>query len=297
MSTTEPQPPSEPPRRPEAQPEPALGAAGAEAGRPHRLRLELPAEGPDRTFAGVALITLDRPAVLNALDFETMLQLTEALERFDADPACRCIVITGAGQRAFAAGADIGELAEASPTDLVASDVFSRWERIRRIHTPIVAAVQGYALGGGCELAMACDIVVAAEDAVFGQPEIRLGIIPGAGGTQRLTRALGKARAMDLILTGAELPAREALARGLVSRLVPSEETVPAALELAARIAAQPPLAVRAAKASIDRAFELSLEAGLEFERREFYLLFASEDQAEGMQAFVAKRAPEWKGR
>ena len=268
--------------------------------RAHRLLLDLPArgpEGPEGPIEGVALITIDRPAVLNALDFETLAQLTEALEAYDADPACRCIVITGAGERAFAAGADIGEMVEATPVTLEASNVFARWERIRRVRTPIVAAVRGYALGGGCELAMACDIVVAAEDAVFGQPEIKLGIIPGAGGTQRLTRALGKAKAMELILTGADLPAREAYARGLVSRLVPREETVPAALALAAQIAAMPPLAVRAAKEAVERAFELSLAAGLEFERRNFYLLFASADQEEGMRAFVEKRRPDWQGR
>lgn len=284
-----------PDRPPEPGP-PDLGRPEAE-GRPHRLRLELPATSLDGPVDGVALITLDRPEVLNALDFETLLQLTDTLETLDAEPACRCIVITGAGDRAFAAGADIGEMVEATPVSLGAANTFARWERIRRIRTPIVAAVRGYALGGGCELAMACDIVVAAEDAVFGQPEIKLGIIPGAGGTQRLTRALGKAKAMELILTGANLPAREALARGLISRLVAREETVPAALGLAAEIAALPPLAVRAAKEAVNRAFELSLEAGLEFERRNFFLLFASEDQTEGMRAFMEKRKPTWKGR
>lgn len=283
-----------PDRPPEPGP-PDLGRLEAE-GRPHRLRLELPATSLDGPVDGVALITLDRPEVLNALDFETLLQLTEMLETLDAEPACRCIVITGAGERAFAAGADIGEMVEATPVSLGVANTFARWERIRRIRTPIVAAVRGYALGGGCELAMACDIVVAAEDAVFGQPEIKLGIIPGAGGTQRLTRALGKAKAMELILTGANLPAREALARGLISRLVAREETVPAALGLAAEIAALPPLAVRAAKEAVNRAFELSLEAGLEFERRNFFLLFASEDQTEGMRAFMEKRKPTWKG-
>lgn len=284
-----------PDRPPEPGP-PDLGRPEAE-GRPHRLRLELPATSLAGPVDGVALITLDRPEVLNALDFETLLQLTDTLEMLDAEPACRCIVITGAGERAFAAGADIGEMVEATPVALGVANTFARWERIRRIRTPIVAAVRGYALGGGCELAMACDIVVAAEDAVFGQPEIRLGIIPGAGGTQRLTRALGKAKAMELILTGANLPAREALARGLISRLVAREETVPAALGLAAEIAALPPLAVRAAKEAVNRTFELSLEAGLEFERRNFFLLFASEDQTEGMRAFMEKRKPTWKGR
>ena len=264
---------------------------------PHRICVELPAPGPDGPVEAVALITLDRPEVLNALDSETMRQLVEALERLDADDACRCIVITGAGERAFAAGADIREMAEATPVSLTRVNTFARWEHIRRVRKPIVAAVRGYALGGGCELAMACDLVVAADDAVFGQPEIKLGVIPGAGGTQRLTRALGKAKAMELILTGRNLPAKEAEARGLVTKLVAREATLPAALELAAQVAAMPPLAVMAAKEAVNRAFELSLEAGLEFERRNFLLLFGSEDQKEGMRAFVEKRAPGWKGR
>jgi enoyl-CoA hydratase len=264
---------------------------------PHRIRVELPAPGPEGPVEAVALITLDRPEVLNALDAETMRQLVEALERLDADDACRCIVITGAGERAFAAGSDIREMAEATPVSLRRVDTFARWERIRRVRKPIVAAVRGYALGGGCELAMACDLVVAADDAVFGQPEIKLGVIPGAGGTQRLTRALGKAKAMELILTGRNLPAKEAEARGLVTTLVAREATLPAALELAAQVASMPPLAVMAAKEAVNRAFELSLEAGLEFERRNFFLLFSSEDQKEGMRAFIEKRAPDWKGR
>lgn len=273
------------------------------AGEPAPVRVDFPAavpEGRDGAGApieGVALVTLDRPRVLNALSHALMARLVEALERLDADPACRCIVITGAGERAFAAGVDIREMADQTPVALTLADDFARWDRIRRVRTPTIAAVRGYALGGGCELAMTCDMIVAAEDAVFGQPEIKLGIIPGAGGTQRLTRALGKAKAMELILTGANLPAREAEARGLVSRVVPRDETLPAALELAARIAAMPPLAVRAAKEAVDRAFELSLGAGLEYERRLFFLLFASEDQAEGMSAFLEKRVPDWKGR
>jgi len=188
-------------------------------------------------------------------------------------------------------------LADATPVSLSVANSFARWERIRRVRVPVVAAVRGFALGGGCELALACDMVVAAEDAVFGQPEIKIGIMPGAGGTQRLTRALGKAKAMELILTGANLPAREAYERGLVSRLAVREETLGAALDLAREVASMPPLAVRAAKEAVNRAFERSLEAGLEFERRNFFLLFASEDQKEGMAAFVEKRRPQWKGR
>jgi enoyl-CoA hydratase len=272
------------------------GTADA-AGKP-RVRVDVPAVAAGRaSFEGVALVTLDRPEVLNALDSETLRQLVEALESLDGDDRVRAIVITGAGERAFAAGADIKEMADATPVSLTVANSFARWERIRRVRKPIVAAVRGYALGGGCELAMACDMIVAADDAVFGQPEIRIGIIPGAGGTQRLTRALGKARAMELILTGAQLPATEAAAHGLVTRVVAREQTVPAALELAAEIAGMPPLAVLAAKEAINRAYELSLEAGLEFERRNFFLLFASEDQKEGMAAFVEKRKPRWKGR
>ncbi|MGZ3585707.1 MAG: enoyl-CoA hydratase-related protein [Candidatus Limnocylindrales bacterium] len=265
---------------------------------PHRLQVDLPARGPEGApVEGVALVTLDRPEVRNALDSEMLRQLVEALGRLDEEPACRAVVITGAGERAFAAGADIKEMAEATPASLTAANSFARWEAIRRVRVPLIAAVRGYALGGGCELAMACDLVVAGDDAIFGQPEIKLGVIPGAGGTQRLTRALGKARAMELILTGRTISAHEAEARGLVSRVVAREETVPEALALAAEIAALPPLAVRAAKEAVNRAFELSLEAGLEFERRNFFLLFASEDQKEGMRAFLEKRAPDWKGR
>jgi enoyl-CoA hydratase len=276
-------------------PEPAQPEADDKA----RIRVDLPASDPRTREAvdGVALITLDRPEVLNALDYQTLRELVEALEVLDGDESVRCIVLTGAGDRAFAAGADIKEMADATPVSLGVANTFARWERIRRVRTPIIAAVVGYALGGGCELAMACDMVVAADDAVFGQPEIRIGVMPGAGGTQRLTRALGKAKAMELILTGRNLPAREAEAHGLVTRVVAREETLGAALDLARDVAAMPPLAVRAAKEAVNRAFELSLEAGLEFERRNFFLLFSSDDQKEGMAAFVEKRKPTWKGR
>lgn len=274
------------------------GAPPAGAQQPSRVRVELPArDGTGVEITGVGLVTLDRPEVLNALDAETLRQLVDGLESLDADPACRCVVLTGAGERAFAAGADIREMSEATPVSLTIANSFAHWGRIKRVRVPIVAAVRGYALGGGCELAMACDMIVAGDDAQFGQPEIRIGVIPGAGGTQRLTRALGKARAMDLILTGRTIGAQEAERHGLVTRVVPREETVPAALELAAQIAAMPPLAVIAAKEAVDRAFELSLEEGLGFERRNFFLLFASDDQKEGMRAFLEKRAPEWTGR
>ncbi|MBA3877373.1 MAG: enoyl-CoA hydratase [Anaerolinea sp.] len=256
-----------------------------------------PATGTAGPIDGVALVTLDRPKVLNALDFTLIAELTDALETLDRDPACRAIVITGAGDRAFAAGADIRELAVQTPASLLADDHFHRWERIKRVRTPLIAAVRGFALGGGCELAMTCDLLVAGEGAQFGQPEIRLGVMPGAGGTQRLTRAIGKAKAMELVLTGRTMSAGEAEAHGLVTRVVPDDETIPAALELAATIAAMPPLAVIAAKEAVNRAEELGLEAGLEFERRSFYLLFATEDRREGMAAFTQKRKPAWKGR
>ena len=246
---------------------------------------------------GVALVTIDRPEVLNALDSETMRQLTEVLDRLDVDPDCHCIVITGAGERAFAAGADIGELVDATPESLAAAAPFERWDRVGRLRTPTIAAVRGYALGGGCELALACDMIVAADDAVFGQPEIRLGIIPAAGGSQRLTRAVGKARAMELVLTGRLLPAAEADRLGLVTRVVPAAETMSVALALAAEIAGMPPLAVMAAADVIASAEELPLHEGLVTERRAFEALFATEDQREGMRAFLEKRRPEWRGR
>ena len=264
-----------------------------------RVRVESPAVDPvsGESVEGVALVWLDRPEVLNALDYRTLGELVEALDELDGHESVRCIVITGAGERAFAAGADIKEMADATPVSLSVANNFARWERLRRVRVPLIAAVRGFALGGGCELAMACDMVVAADNAVFGQPEIKLGIMPGAGGTQRMTRALGKARAMELILTGRNLSAREAHERGLVSRVVAREETLPAALALAAEVASMPPLGVRAAKEAVNRAYELSLEAGLEFERRNFFLLFDSEDQKEGMAAFIEKRKPTWKGR
>jgi enoyl-CoA hydratase len=261
------------------------------------IHVTLPAPSGDGFHDGVALVVIDRPQVLNALDFDLIEALTDALEALDAEPDCRAIVITGAGDRAFAAGADIAELAKQTPTTLTVDDHFHRWERIKRIRKPLIAAVRGFALGGGCELAMACDIIVAGEDAQFGQPEIKLGVMPGAGGTQRLTRAIGKARAMEMILTGRTMGAREAETHGLVSSVVPAEATVPAALELGSRIAAMAPVAVLAAKAAVNRAEELPLEAGLEFERRNFYLLFATQDQREGMAAFAEKREPRWQGR
>jgi enoyl-CoA hydratase len=261
------------------------------------IQVTLPAQAADGPLDGVALVVMDRREVLNALDFEIIADLTDALEALDRDDECRAIVIAGAGDRAFAAGADIGELARQTPTTLAVDDHFHRWERIKRIRKPLIAAVRGYALGGGCELAMTCDMIVAGDDAQFGQPEIKLGVMPGAGGTQRLTRAIGKARAMEMVLTGRNMTAREAEAHGLVTSVVPAEATLEAALQLAARIAAMPPVAVIAAKEAVNRAEELPLEAGLEFERRNFYLLFDTDDAKEGMAAFGEKRPATWKGR
>jgi enoyl-CoA hydratase len=257
----------------------------------------LPAAGSDGPVDGVALVTIDRQEALNALSFDLLDELADELERLDEEPACRAIVLTGAGTRAFAAGADIRELAGQTPVSLTAEGRFGVWDRIGAIRKPVIAAVRGVALGGGCELAMACDIIVAAEDAEFGQPEIRLGVMPGAGGTQRLTRAIGKAKATEMILTGRSMKAPEAEARGLVSRVVPAERTLDEALELARRIAAQAPIAVLAAKQAIRAAAELPLAAGLDHERRAFFLLFGTDDQSEGMAAFVEKRAPQWTGR
>ena len=272
------------------------------AARPSLVDVAFPAPAPAAAapatrLDGVALVTIQRPEALNALSFDLVDALVGALRSLDADPACPAIVITGAGTRAFAAGADIRELAPQTHDSLVAADRFSAWERISQIGLPLIAAVRGFALGGGCELAMACDMVTAADDATFGQPEIRLGIMPGAGGTQRLTRAIGKARAMELILTGRTMTAAEADAHGLLTRVVPAETTVDAALELAARIATMPPLAVRAAKASVLDAHEQNLHDGLAREREAFYRLFDTQDQAEGMAAFTHKRPPVWSGR
>jgi enoyl-CoA hydratase len=265
----------------------------ADPAPPSHVRVDLPIGGHD----GVALLTVDRPEALNALTFAIVADIASALERLDLDRACRVMVITGAGERAFAAGADIRELAVQTPTSLTGDDPFSAWDRIKRIRKPVIAAVRGVALGGGCELAMACDMIVAGDDARFGQPEIKLGVMPGAGGTQRLTRAIGKARAMELILTGRTMDAPEAEAHGLVTRVVPAVQTLEAALELASTVASMPPVAIMSAKEAVLRADEVSLEAGLELERREFFLLFASEDQREGMAAFTEKRVPTWKGR
>jgi len=244
----------------------------------------------------VAVVLLNRPEALNALSDELMDELVSTLSELDRDESVRCIVL-GGSERAFGAGADIGELASSSAIDLYYQRRVERWDAIRSLWTPLVAAVSGFCLGGGCELAMSCDLIVASETAQFGQPETTLGIIPGAGGTQRLTRAVGKALAMDVILSGRRLTAQEALTAGLVSRVVAREAWLEEAKRVAREIAAKGPVATRLAKESINRAYETTLQVGLEAERRALYLAFASEDAKEGLTAFTEKREPKFRGR
>ncbi|WP_408525454.1 enoyl-CoA hydratase-related protein [Paraburkholderia fungorum] len=244
----------------------------------------------------VGLITLYRPKTLNALNVQLSREVLAALKDFDRDDRIGAIVITGSA-RAFAAGADIEEMVDRSFNDLNTHDIFAEWDGVRSISKPIIAAVGGYALGGGCELAMMCDFIIAAEDAQFGQPEIKLGILPGIGGSQRLTRAVGKSLAMDLILTGRNLNAAEALAAGLVARVVPPSELLQTALETAHTIAGYNAPAVRLAKEAVNRAFESTLSEGVLHERRLFQAAFATEGQKEGMFAFLAKRAPVFRHR
>jgi len=244
----------------------------------------------------IAVVLLNRPQQLNALSDELMGELAAALEELDADGAIRCIVL-GGNERAFAAGADVAELAAGTPISLYENRRLDRWDAIRNVRTPLVAAVSGYCLGGGCELAMACDLVVASETAKFGQPEINLGVLPGAGGTQRLTRAVGKSLAMDMILTGRMLSAEEALQFGLVARVVAREAWLEEAKSVAREIAEKSPISVRLATEAIDKAFEAPLSVGIDFERRALYLARASEDAEEGLNAFVEKRKPDFKGR
>jgi enoyl-CoA hydratase len=244
----------------------------------------------------VGVVLMNRPKQLNALSGELMEAVVDALTGLDDDPEIRAIVL-GGGERAFAAGADIGELADATPVTLYENRRLDRWDAISKVRTPIVAAVSGFCLGGGCELAMLCDLIVASETAKFGQPEINLGVLPGAGGTQRLTRAVGKAIAMDMILTGRMLSAREALAHGLVARVVAKEAWLSEAKRIAGEIASKGPIAVRLAKEAVDQAFEVPLTAGVELERRSFFLARASEDAGEGLKAFLEKRKPDFTGR
>lgn len=246
--------------------------------------------------SGYAVVQFNRPEVLNAINIQLMVELVDALEMLDKDDEVRCIVLTG-NEKAFAAGADIKEMADASAMEMLQRDQFARWDRIRKIKKPLIAAVSGFALGGGCELMMTCDIVVASESAKIGQPEINLGVIPGAGGTQRLTRAVGKVKAMEMVLTGKTIDAQEALQWGLINKVVPVEYYLQEAKDLAKEIAGKAPVAVKLAKESVLKAFDTTIESGLEFERKNFYLLFSSEDQKEGMKAFIEKRKPEWKGK
>lgn len=247
----------------------------------------------------VGVVTINRPQALNALSLSVMKAVADAFEAFDTDDSVRAIVLAG-GRRAFAAGADIGEMKDlknSGEAQAALSDHLARWDAVGRCSKPTIAAVSGFALGGGCELAMACDLIFASDDAVFGQPEILIGVIPGAGGTQRLTKAVGKALALDMVLTGRRLGAREALAAGLVSRVVAPEVLRDEALKAARAIAAGAPLAAKAAKAAANAAVDRQLEAGLARERELFYRLFDSADQKEGMRAFAEKRKPAYQGK
>lgn len=241
-----------------------------------------------------ALLTLNRPKALNALSLEVMREAVEATEALDRDPDVGCIVITGSGEKAFAAGADIKEMQPQSYMDMYLSDWFAAWDRLGQLRTPTIAAVRGYALGGGCELAMLCDLVIASETAVFGQPEIRLGVIPGIGGSQRLTRAVGKAKAMDLCLTGRNMDAEEAERAGLVSRIVPDADLLTEALAVADTVSGMSAPVAMMAKEAVNRAFETTLTEGVRFERRLFHAVFATADQKEGMKAFTEKRPAEF---
>jgi enoyl-CoA hydratase len=240
----------------------------------------------------VGTITLNRPTALNALNSQVMREVTDAAAELDADPGIGAIIITGAGEKAFAAGADIKEMASLSFSEVFEADFFAAWGNLAAVRTPLIAAVAGYALGGGCELAMMCDVLIAADTAKFGQPEIKLGVLPGMGGSQRLTRAIGKAKAMDLILTGRTIDAAEAERSGLVSRVVPAEQLLDEANAVATTISQMSRSAARMAKEAVNRAFESTLTEGLLYERRLFHSAFATDDQTEGMAAFTEKRAP-----
>lgn len=245
---------------------------------------------------GVGLIRLNRPQALNALNSQLTRELFEALEVFDADDSVKCMVLTGS-DKAFAAGADIKQMENTDAVTMFAGSDFTDWARLTHVRKPVIAAVSGWALGGGCEMAMMCDMIIASETAKFGQPEIGIGIMPGAGGTQRLTRAVGKALAMEMTLSDRKLTAQEALQYGLVNHVFPLDSYLGEAIKLAEKIATMSGPAIKLIKDAVNKAEELSLAEGLSYEKRNFYLLFATEDKAEGMKAFIEKRKPEWKNR
>jgi len=252
-------------------------------------------EYPFNNHRHIALVRLNRPKVLNALSTDLMQELVDCFLSLDKNPEVRVIILTG-NERAFAAGADIAQMVEASPIDQINDQRFRTWEMLKLITKPVIAAVNGFALGGGCELAMSCDLIIAGDDAKFSQPEIKIGTIPGAGGTQRLTRAIGKSKAMMMVLTGEMIDAKTAYEWGLVAKIVPANTLLQETFELAKIISDRAPVAVRLAKEAVNKSFEMTLKDGMDFERRNFYLTFASADQKEGMKAFMEKRNPEYKG-
>jgi enoyl-CoA hydratase len=252
-------------------------------------------EFPFQNHKHIALVRLNRPKVLNALSTDLMQELVDCFLSLDKNPDVRVIILTG-NERAFAAGADIAQMVSASPIDQINDQRFRTWEMLRLITKPIIAAVNGFALGGGCELAMACDLIIAGDDAKFSQPEIKIGTIPGAGGTQRLTRAIGKSKAMMMVLTGEMIDAKTAYEWGLVAKVIPAQALLQESFELAKIISDRAPVAVRLAKEAVNKSFEASLKDGMDFERRNFYLTFSSLDQKEGMKAFLEKRNPDYKG-
>lgn len=252
-------------------------------------------EYPYNTNKHIALVRLNRPKVLNALSTDLMQELVDCMLSLDKNPDVRVIILTGS-DRAFAAGADIGQMATATPIDQINDQRFRTWEMLKLITKPIIAAVNGFALGGGCELAMSCDLIIAGDEAKFSQPEIKIGTIPGAGGTQRLTRAIGKSKAMMMVLTGDMIDAKTAYQWGLVAKVVPSNTLLQETFELAKTISERAPVAIRLAKEAVNKSYEMTLKDGMDFERRNFYLTFASADQKEGMKAFVEKRNPTYNG-
>jgi enoyl-CoA hydratase len=252
-------------------------------------------EYPYKDDQHIACVTLNRPKVLNALSTDLMFELVDALLALDEKQEVRCIILTG-NEKAFAAGADIEQMVSATPIDQIMDNRFKAWQQLSLVNKPIIAAVNGFALGGGCELAMSCDFIIAGDNARFGQPEIKIGTTPGAGGTQRLTRAIGKPKAMHMVLTGEMIDAQTADKWGLVAKVVPAQALLQESFEIAKEISQKAPVAVRLAKESVNKAFEMSLSDAVDYERRNFYLTFSSVDQKEGMKAFLEKRKPEYKG-